>query len=181
MFSVLTGTCTVVVESTTTTTLAPAVTAYLSDLEGLVIEAEGLLERARTINTEWDNRTATFNDTADLLRALATDTSSFETRVQAAATVAELEASHLLLNEAAAGMSTAATGMGGSHSGQRLTPKVQQPAELSTAYLLAQVEGHGASVSRHLQHLEAKAQWRVRWPLGRAIGRKSVAALSSGA
>lgn len=100
-----------VTESTTTTTLAPVVAAYLSDLEGLVAEAEGLLDRARTINTDWDNRTATFGDTEDSLRALATDTSSFEGRVQAAATVAELEASHLLLNQAAAGMSAAGTGM----------------------------------------------------------------------
>lgn len=97
--------------TSTTTTLAPQVAAYLADLDALVAEAEGLLERARTINNEWDNRTATYGDTEDLLRQLATDTADFDTRVQNAATVAELEASHLLLNDAAAKMSTAATGM----------------------------------------------------------------------
>ncbi|MDH3730064.1 MAG: hypothetical protein OES13_02895 [Acidimicrobiia bacterium] len=102
---------TTVEPSVTTTTLAAEVTAYLADLEGLVVEAEGLLERARTINNDWDNRTATFGDTEDALRTLATDTSEFEARVLAAATVAELEASHLALNEAAAAMSGAATGM----------------------------------------------------------------------
>ncbi len=102
---------TTVVASVTTTTLAAEVAAYLADLEGLVAEAEGLLERARTINNGWDDRTETFGDTEDTLRALATDTSAFEARVQAAATVAELEASHLALNEAAASMSGSATGM----------------------------------------------------------------------
>lgn len=106
-----TSTTITVAASVTTTTLAPAVAAYLADLEALVVEAEGLLERARTINNDWDNRTATFGDTEDALRTLATDTSSFEVRVQSAATVPELEASHLLLNEAAAAMSVAATGL----------------------------------------------------------------------
>lgn len=106
-----TTTTTVPLSSTTTTTLAPQVVAYLADLEGLVAEAEGLLERARTINNDWDDRTATFGDTEDALRQLAADTAGFEARVQAAATVPELEASHLLLNEAAAGMTAAATGM----------------------------------------------------------------------
>jgi hypothetical protein len=106
-----TSTTAPVASTVTTTTLAPAVAAYLADLEALVVEAEGLLERARTINNDWDNRTATFGDTEDALRALATDTSGFEARVQAAATVPELEASHLALNEAAAAMSVAATGL----------------------------------------------------------------------
>ena len=97
--------------STTTTTLAPAVAAYLADVEALVAEADGLLDRARTINNDWDDRTATFADTRDALEVLATDTSDFDARVQAAAIVPELEASHLALNDAAAGMATAATGM----------------------------------------------------------------------
>lgn len=107
----VTTTTTTVPTSSTTTTLAPQVAAYLDDLDGLVVEAEGLLERARTINNDWDNRTATFGDTEDALRSLAEDTSGFEARVQAAATVPELEASHLLLNQAAEGMSIAANGM----------------------------------------------------------------------
>lgn len=107
----VTTTTTTVAASTTTTTLAPQVVAYLADLEALVAEGEALLERARTINNDWDNRTATYGDTEDLLRALATDTADFEARVQAAATVPALEASHLLLNEAAAAMTAASTGM----------------------------------------------------------------------
>jgi hypothetical protein len=106
-----TSTTTTAAPTVTSTTLAPEIAAYLADLEALVVEAEGLLERARTINNDWDNRTATFGDTEDALRALAADTTSFEARVQAAATVPALEASHLALNEAVAGMSVAATGM----------------------------------------------------------------------
>jgi len=104
-------TTTTIPTSSTTTTLAPQVVAYLADLDALAAESDGLLDRARTINNDWDDRTATFSETEDALRVLATDTSDFEARVQAAATVPELEASHLALNDAAANMATAATGM----------------------------------------------------------------------
>ncbi len=102
---------TTTVPETTTTTLAPEVAAYLAQLDALALEAEGLLERARDINNAWDQGETSFQDTADALRTLVDDTEAFDARVQESATVPELEASHLLLNDAAASMVVAAQGM----------------------------------------------------------------------
>jgi hypothetical protein len=98
-------------ESTTTTTLPPEIEAYIASLELLVAECDELLERARQLNSDWDNGTASFQDTADGMRALSADTADFANRMEAAATVPALEPSHLLLNEAARAKATEAENM----------------------------------------------------------------------
>lgn len=92
--------------TTTTTTLPPVLETYLSTLEDFVAEGEVLLERARGINASWEARSISFGDTQDALELLATDSEDFATRVQTAATIPELEASHFAMSDAAVAMAT---------------------------------------------------------------------------
>jgi len=97
--------------TTTTTTLPPALAAYIASVEGFVTEGDGLLDRAREINANWEARSASFGDTADALRLLATETEDFATRVSDGATVPDLEGSHIPLRDAAFSMATAGQNM----------------------------------------------------------------------
>lgn len=68
--------------STTTTTLLPAAVAqYQADLATQQSQATTLLESARQINSAWDDRTATFNETLAALRNLEGQVVDFQVSV----------------------------------------------------------------------------------------------------
>lgn len=68
--------------STTTTTLVPAAVAqYQADLATQQSQATTLLESARRINTGWDDRTVTFNETLASLRNLESQVVDFQVAV----------------------------------------------------------------------------------------------------
>ena len=107
-----TGSSTTSTSSTTTTTLAADVQAYLAAIDGLAATGTDLVDRATTINQQWDDRAITFGEAVELMEALSRDASQFSADVELATpTIPRLEPAHLDVTTAARAMSEAGVGM----------------------------------------------------------------------
>ncbi len=71
--------------TTTTTTLPPAVAAFIADLDRLEAQANDLLAEAQEINDDWDNENATFRGTEARFEDYEVRVAEFATEVAAVA------------------------------------------------------------------------------------------------
>ena len=99
--------------TTTSTTLPPDVQAYLDGMAAVSADADTLVERATTINQQWDDREISFQKALDDLRTLSADTTTFVTSVEAATPtqLPLLEPAHLEVAFVARAMDSAAEAM----------------------------------------------------------------------
>ena len=108
-----TSTSTSLGTTTTSTTLPPDVQAYVDLMNTVGVDAGTLVERATTINQQWDDREISFQAALDDLRTLNDDTTTFVASVEAATPtqLPLLEPAHLDVAFVARAMASAAEAM----------------------------------------------------------------------
>ena len=96
--------------TTTTTTLDPVISAFLTELDALDAQAADLLAEAQQINDDWDNEESTFTATEAAFEAYEGKVAEFAAAV-AAATPPVSVSSWTTATGSANAMATAATNM----------------------------------------------------------------------